>query len=88
MKRGKYAESTIVCPIEYMNISKFSHRRLHPIKKVYTTHYGVDYAAPSGTEVVATGDGKVTFAGRAGGAGNMIKIKTPLVTLRPNTCIY
>ena len=63
-------------PLEYIRISsKFSHRRMHPIKKVYTPHYGVDYAAPSGTEVVATGDGKVIFAGRAGGAGNMIKIK-------------
>ena len=63
-------------PLEYVRISsKFSHRRLHPIKKIYRPHYGVDYAAPSGTDVVATGDGKVTFASRSGGAGKMIKIK-------------
>jgi murein DD-endopeptidase MepM/ murein hydrolase activator NlpD len=63
-------------PLEYVRISsKFSNRRLHPIKKIYRPHYGVDYAAPSGTDVVSTGDGKVIFAGRSGGAGNMIKIK-------------
>jgi murein DD-endopeptidase MepM/ murein hydrolase activator NlpD len=63
-------------PLEYVRISsKFSHSRLHPIKKIYRPHYGVDYAAPSGTDVVATGDGKVIFAKRSGGAGKMIKIK-------------
>ena len=63
-------------PLEYVRISsKFSNRRLHPIKKIYRPHHGVDYAAPSGTDVVSTGDGKVIFASRSGGAGNMIKIK-------------
>ncbi len=63
-------------PLEYVRISsKFSNRRLHPIKKIYRPHHGVDYAAPSGTDVVSTGDGKVIFVGRSGGAGNMIKIK-------------
>ncbi len=63
-------------PLEYVRISsKFSHSRLHPIKKIYRPHYGVDYAAPLGTDVVATGDGKITFASRSAGAGKMIKIK-------------
>jgi murein DD-endopeptidase MepM/ murein hydrolase activator NlpD len=63
-------------PLEYVRISsKFSHSRLHPIKKIYRPHYGVDYAAPSGTDVVSTGDGEIIFAARSGGAGNMIKIK-------------
>ena len=63
-------------PLEYVRISsKFSNRRLHPIKKIYRPHHGVDYAAPSGTDVVSTGDGKIIFVGRSGGAGNMIKIK-------------
>tara|TARA_B100001173_G_C15991847_1_gene549339 strand:+ start:370 stop:1629 length:1260 start_codon:yes stop_codon:yes gene_type:complete len=63
-------------PLQYIRISsKFSHSRLHPIKKIYRPHYGVDYAAPSGTDVVSTGDGKVIFAARSGGAGKMIKIK-------------
>lgn len=63
-------------PLEYTRISStFSNSRLHPVLKIYRPHHGVDYAAPKGTEVVATGDGEVTFAGSAGQAGNMVKIK-------------
>ncbi|CAG5076848.1 peptidoglycan DD-metalloendopeptidase family protein [Parvicella tangerina] len=63
-------------PLEYTRVSsKFSHSRFHPVLKIYRPHHGVDYAAPLGTEVVATGSGTVIFAGYSGGAGNMIKIK-------------
>lgn len=63
-------------PLEYTRISStFSHSRLHPVLKIYRPHHGVDYAAPTGTEVVATGSGVVIFAGYSGGAGNMIKIQ-------------
>lgn len=63
-------------PLEYTRISStFSHSRLHPVLKIYRPHHGVDYAAPTGTEVVATGSGKVIFAGYSGGAGNMVKIQ-------------
>ena len=69
-------KALLSAPLEYVRISsKFSNRRLHPIKKVYRPHHGVDYAAPRGTDVVATGDGLVTFAGTSGGAGKMIKVK-------------
>ena len=63
-------------PLVYRRISsRFSNRRYHPVLKYYRPHHGVDYAAPTGTEVVATGSGIVTFAGRSGGAGKMVKIK-------------
>jgi murein DD-endopeptidase MepM/ murein hydrolase activator NlpD len=63
-------------PIKFARItSRFSSHRLHPIRKVYTTHYGVDYAAPIGTEVQVTADGTVTFTGWNGGAGRMIRVR-------------
>ena len=69
-------KALLSAPLEYVRISsKFSNSRLHPITKKYTPHHGVDYAAPTGTPVVSTGDGKVFFIGKAGGAGKMIKIK-------------
>ena len=63
-------------PLEYSRISsKFSHNRFHPVHKYYRPHHGVDYAAPIGTEVVATGSGKVIYAGWAGDAGRLVKIQ-------------
>ncbi|MCX7959658.1 MAG: M23 family metallopeptidase [Deltaproteobacteria bacterium] len=38
-------------------------------------HHGVDYAAPSGTQVWAVADGIVYFAGVMGGYGNLIILK-------------
>ncbi|MBC7361515.1 MAG: M23 family metallopeptidase [Candidatus Aminicenantes bacterium] len=63
-------------PLRYARItSRFSYSRLHPIRKIYRPHYGVDYAAPVGTPVQATAPGVVTYAGWNGGAGRMIKIR-------------
>lgn len=59
----------------YRITSRFTARRLHPIRKVYRAHYGVDYAAPVGTPVFATADGVVAESGWNGGAGRMIRLK-------------
>lgn len=46
--------------------------RLHPIWGDYRTHYGVDMAAPSGTPILAMGNGAVLSAGWNGGYGNCV----------------
>jgi murein DD-endopeptidase MepM/ murein hydrolase activator NlpD len=42
---------------------------------MYRAHLGVDFAAPIGTPVHATGNGVVSFAGRSGDYGNVVVIK-------------
>jgi murein DD-endopeptidase MepM/ murein hydrolase activator NlpD len=53
--------------------SHFSKARFHPILKI-SRPLGTDYGAPTGTPVQTIGAGKVEFAGRKGGDGNMVKI--------------
>ena len=55
--------------------SHYSTHRFHPILKQTRPHLGIDYAAPTGTPVQAIGDGRVTFAGLKGGAGNLVEIQ-------------
>jgi murein DD-endopeptidase MepM/ murein hydrolase activator NlpD len=63
-------------PLRFKYISSyFSKNRLHPILKIHRPHLGVDYAAPYGTPVRASADGRVIYKGRNGGMGNMIKIR-------------
>ncbi|HTV58017.1 MAG TPA: peptidoglycan DD-metalloendopeptidase family protein [Verrucomicrobiae bacterium] len=55
--------------------SHFSLSRFHPILKRYRPHLGIDYGAPIGTPVQTIGDGRVIYAGRKGGAGNLVEIQ-------------
>jgi murein DD-endopeptidase MepM/ murein hydrolase activator NlpD len=54
--------------------SHFSKARFHPILKAYRAHLGTDYGAPVGTPVQTIGAGRVTFAGRRGGEGNLVQV--------------
>jgi murein DD-endopeptidase MepM/ murein hydrolase activator NlpD len=54
--------------------SHFSKSRFHPILKISRPHLGTDYGAPIGTPVQTIGSGRVMFAGRKGGDGNMVHI--------------
>jgi murein DD-endopeptidase MepM/ murein hydrolase activator NlpD len=63
-------------PVNFTRISsRFSLKRKHPILNTVRAHRGVDYAAPRGTPVKATGDGTVTSVGRNKGLGKAIIIK-------------
>lgn len=64
-------------PFEYDHriSSPFSKNRMHPTLNRRRPHNGVDYAAPSGTPILSTGQGVVLRAGYYGGAGNMVEIK-------------
>ena len=63
-------------PMEFSRVtSGFSNARFHPILQTWRAHRGVDYAAPMGTPVRATGNGTVAFAGQQGGYGNVIVLQ-------------
>ena len=64
-------------PLQYKRISStFSNSRMHPVLKIRRAHYGVDYAAPTGTPVYSIGDGIVIKkAYQKAGGGNYISIK-------------
>jgi len=62
-------------PLEYSRISSGFGMRNHPILQQWRAHKGVDYAAPIGTRVRATGDGVVDFAGRRNGYGNVVVLR-------------
>lgn len=63
-------------PLKFSRISsRFSLGRKHPILNRIRSHKGVDYAAPTGTPIKATGDGTIIHVGRKGGYGKTIVIR-------------
>jgi len=70
------AREFLKSPLRYSRISsRFSKRRFHPILRIYRPHSGVDYAAPTGTPVEATCDGKIIFIGWKKDYGRCVKIR-------------
>ncbi len=63
-------------PVKYARISsRFNRNRFHPVLKRRKAHLGTDFAAPTGTPIMATADGTVIKRSRTRGNGNFVKIK-------------
>ena len=75
-ENGKSIRKTLMkTPINGARLSSSYGKRKHPILGYTKMHTGTDFAAPTGTPIMASGDGKVTKAGWCGGGGNCVKIK-------------
>lgn len=62
-------------PLKFSRMSSgYTMRRFHPVQKVWKAHLGTDYAAPTGTPIMATADGSVEAAGYTAGNGNYVKL--------------
>tara|TARA_Y100001970_G_scaffold264870_1_gene351890 strand:- start:490 stop:1788 length:1299 start_codon:yes stop_codon:yes gene_type:complete len=73
---GKSIKKTLMkTPINGARLSSSFGKRKHPILGFTKMHTGTDFAAPKGTPIMASGDGKVTKASWCGGGGNCVKIK-------------
>ncbi|KKR45011.1 MAG: M24/M37 family peptidase [Parcubacteria group bacterium GW2011_GWA2_40_14] len=70
------ARQFLKSPLNYARISSgYSYKRENPVTKKVTPHRAIDYAADTGTPVIATADGKVTTAGSKGGLGIIVELK-------------
>ncbi|RPH29576.1 MAG: metalloendopeptidase [Bacteroidales bacterium] len=75
-KGNSLRKSFLKAPLHFSRItSRYSGSRFHPVLKIYRPHTGVDYAAPTGTPIMAIGDGFIIEKGYNGSAGNYLKIR-------------
>ena len=75
-KNGKSVKKALMkTPINGARLSSPFGMRKHPIDGYNKMHKGTDFAAPTGTPIMASGDGVIKKAGWCGGGGNCVKIK-------------
>ncbi len=75
IKGRSIVKSLMKTPINGARLSSAYGMRKHPILGYNKMHRGTDFAAPSGTPIMASGAGKITRARWCGGGGNCVKIK-------------
>ena len=75
IKGKSITKSLMKTPINGARLSSSYGMRKHPILGYNKMHRGTDFAAPSGTPIMASGSGTITRARWCGGGGNCVKIK-------------
>jgi murein DD-endopeptidase MepM/ murein hydrolase activator NlpD len=74
-KNGKSVQKALMkTPINGARLSSSFGMRKHPIDGFNKMHRGTDFAAPTGTPIMASGNGIIKKAGWCGGGGNCVKI--------------
>ena len=75
-QNGRSVEKALMkTPINGARLSSAFGMRKHPIDGYNKMHRGTDFAAPTGTPIMASGSGIITRARWCGGGGNCVKIK-------------
>ena len=75
-KNGKSVQKALMkTPINGARLSSSFGMRKHPIDGFNKMHRGTDFAAPTGTPIMASGNGIIKKVGWCGGGGNCVKIK-------------
>ena len=76
-EEGKQMKNMFLkAPLKFFRItSKFAKNRFHPVQLKWKSHNGTDYAAPTGTPIMATAAGTVIQTGYTAGNGNFVKVK-------------
>ena len=75
-KNGKSVQKALMkTPINGARLSSPFGMRKHPIDGFNKMHKGTDFAAPTGTPIMASGSGVIKKAGWCGGGGNCVVIK-------------
>jgi murein DD-endopeptidase MepM/ murein hydrolase activator NlpD len=65
----------LASPLEFSRVTSGFAMRFHPLLQTWRAHLGVDYGAPTGTQVRAVSDGSVEFAGWQNGYGNVVQLR-------------